>query len=192
MHMSTDYVFDGRSSTPYTEESLTNPQSVYGASKLKGEETALNADPRTIIVRTSWVYSSYGKNFVKTMLRLMNEKDEISVVNDQYGSPTYAANLAAALIAMVGTCQKEGEKERGGMYHYSNEGVITWYEFAVAIRELAGLNCQIHAISTAEYPTAAKRPAYSVLDSAKIQKDFGIKLRYWKDSLRDCLERLAR
>jgi dTDP-4-dehydrorhamnose reductase len=183
IHISTDYVFDGNATTPYTENIPPHPLSVYGASKLEGEKQALQLNPDCIIIRTSWVYSSYAKNFVKTMLRLINERNEIGVVNDQLGSPTYAADLAEAILQIIVNWTP-------GIYNFSNKGIITWYDFALAIKELSGGNCKINSITTAEFPTAAKRPAYSGLDKTKIQKTFGIKLKDWKESLAVCLEKL--
>jgi dTDP-4-dehydrorhamnose reductase len=190
IHISTDYVFDGTASTPYTENFPPHPQSVYGASKLEGERQALQLNPDSIIIRTSWVYSFHGKNFVKTMMRLMNEKNEISVVNDQVGSPTYAADLAEAILKIIVNCQLSIVNWVPGICHFSNEGVISWYDFAVAIKELTNSNCKIHPIPTSEYPTPAKRPAYSVLDKTKFVKTFGIPVKQWKHSLVSCLSRL--
>ena len=185
IHISTDYVFDGTATAPYKEDSLTNPQSVYGASKLEGEKQALQFNPAAIIIRTSWVYSEYGKNFVKTMLKLLSEKDEISVVNDQVGSPTYAADLAEAIMQII-----SAPLWQAGIYNYSNEGIISWYDFAVAIKELIGSTCRINPIPTSQYPTAAKRPAYSVLDKSKIKQAFKIELKDWKQSLASCIANL--
>jgi dTDP-4-dehydrorhamnose reductase len=186
IHVSTDYVFDGTAVIPYKEDSPTNPQSVYGLSKLDGEKQALQFNPESIIIRTSWVYSEFGKNFVKTMLKLMAERETISVVKDQVGSPTYAADLAAVILHII----KEGNWVPG-IYHYSNEGIISWYEFALAIKELTGSHCNVSPITTDQYPTAAKRPAYSVLDKSKISATFNIPLISWKESLQKCLARLA-
>ena len=185
IHISTDYVFDGTASTPYKEDSPTNPKSVYGTSKLEGEKQALQFNPDSLIIRTSWMYSEYGKNFVKTMLKLLQENEEISVVNDQVGSPTYAADLADVIMQIIAS-----QNWKAGIYNYSNEGIISWYDFAVAIKELMGSNCRINPIPTSQYPTPAKRPAYSVLDSAKIQEVFSVKLREWKQSLGICISRL--
>jgi dTDP-4-dehydrorhamnose reductase len=182
IHISTDYVFDGTATSPYREDAATNPQSVYGASKLEGEKQALLLNSESVIIRTSWVYSEFGKNFVKTMLKLMQERQEVKVVNDQIGSPTYAADLAAAILQIIASAEW-----KPGIYHYSNEGIISWYDFAVAIQEMTGANCQVQPISTADYPTAAKRPAYSVLDTTKIQRTCSIKLKDWKESLSVCL-----
>jgi dTDP-4-dehydrorhamnose reductase len=185
IHISTDYVFDGTATTLYKEDSPTNPQSVYGASKLEGEKQVLQFNPDSIIIRTSWVYSEFGKNFVKTMLKLLQEKEEINVVNDQFGSPTYAADLAEAILQIIAS-----QNWHPSVYHYSNEGIISWYDFAVAIKESTGSNCKINPIPTSQYPTPAKRPAYSALDKTKIQQTFGIELKDWKESLASCLSRL--
>jgi dTDP-4-dehydrorhamnose reductase len=185
IHISTDYVFDGTATAPYTEDAATNPQSVYGASKLEGEKQAMQFNPGSVIIRTSWVYSEYGKNFVKTMLKLMTEKEEINVVNDQVGSPTYAADLAAAILQIISS-----KKWHPGIYHYSNDGIISWYEFAKAIKELTGSNCNLNPIPSSQYPTAAKRPAWSVLDTSKIQQSFAINSRSWKESLARCIDLL--
>lgn len=185
IHISTDYVFDGTASTPYKEIFPPHPVNVYGASKLEGEKQAMQFNPDSIIIRTSWVYSEYGKNFVRTMVKLMQEKEEISVVNDQYGSPTYAADVAEAILHIVSF-----KEWKAGIYHFSNEGVINWHEFALAIKEITGSSCRVNPIPTSQYPTQAKRPAYSVLDTSKIQKTFDIQLRKWKESLSVCLARL--
>jgi dTDP-4-dehydrorhamnose reductase len=185
IHISTDYVFDGTASVPYLEDSPTNPQSVYGTSKLDGEKQALQFNPDSIIIRTSWVYSAFGKNFVKTMLKLLKEKDEISVVNDQIGSPTYAKDLAEVILQIIAS-----KNWQPGIYNYSNDGAISWYDFAERIKELLGSICKINSITTAQYPTPAKRPAYSVLDKTKIRQVFGVKLKHWQDSLASCLHKI--
>ena len=185
LHISTDYVFDGTATTPYKEDAPTNPQSVYGASKLEGEKEALHFNPDSIIIRTSWVYSEFGRNFVKTMMKLMGEKDQLYVVNDQIGSPTYAADLADVIMQIISS-----GKWSPGIYHFSNEGVISWFDFATAIRDLTESTCKVTAIPTTSYPTPAKRPVYSVLDKSKIDGTFGITPKDWKDSLRGCLGRL--
>lgn len=189
LHISTDYVFDGMATTPYKEDSPTNPQNVYGESKLEGERQAMHFDPGSIVIRTSWVYSQYGKNFVKTMLKLMSERDKISVVNDQVGSPTYAWDLAEAIVKIVGQIQPHGAP--GGLYHFTNDGIISWYDFALAISELSGCSCRVDPIPTSEFPTPAMRPAYSALDKSKIQQVFGITLNNWKHSLASCIQRLS-
>lgn len=185
IHISTDYVFDGTATTPYKEDHPTNPQSVYGASKLEGEQQAFRFNPDSIVIRTSWVYSEFGKNFVKTMLKLMEEREELNVVSDQVGSPTYAADLAAAILHII-----ISGKWKAGIYNYSNEGVISWYDFAVAIKEMSGFSCKINPIPTSQYPTPAKRPEYSVLNTEKINQIFGVQSRDWKNSLSACLERV--
>ena len=185
IHISTDYVFDGTASVPYLEDSPTSPQGVYGASKLEGEKQALQFNPDSIIIRTSWVYSSFGKNFVKTMLKLLQVKDEISVVDDQIGSPTYAKDLAEVILQIIAS-----QNWQPGIYNYSNDGEISWYDFAERIKELSGSSCKINPIPTTQYPTPAKRPAYSVLDKTKIQQVLGIKLKDWQNSLAECLEKM--
>lgn len=188
IHISTDYVFDGTGTRPIKETDPVHPLGVYGRSKLMGEELALGIAPDSIVVRTSWVYSSFGNNFVKTMIRLMGERQELKVVADQFGSPTYAADLAKALLEMIIIIEQEAVvKPYGGIYHYSNEGVISWYEFAVAIKEGIGSTCAVHPIPTSAYPTAAVRPAYSVLDKQKIMATFRLSLIPWRDSLQACL-----
>ena len=185
--VSTDYVFDGLANRPYREDDLTNPQGVYGASKLAGEKEAVLLNPDAVIIRTSWVYSSFGKNFVKTILRLLQEKPSVSVVDDQIGSPTYAADLAVAILEIISL-----KSWKPGVYHFSNEGEISWCTFAKAIAALTHSNTPIQAITTAEFPTPAKRPAWSVLDKSKIKAVYGIKIRPWKESLADCLELLSK
>jgi len=182
IHISTDYVFDGTATAPYKEDHPVQPVGVYGASKLKGEELALQNNPDSIIIRTSWVYSSFGNNFVKTMLRLMKERDTINVVDDQQGCATYAADLAHAIMDIVA-----GINVTPGIYNFSNHGVITWYQFAVAIKELSGSHCMVNPIPSSQYPTPAKRPSYSVLDTSKIRETFNVVIPEWKDSLKKCL-----
>lgn len=188
IHISTDYVFDGKGEKPYKEMDATNPVNYYGYTKLSGEELALKNNSKTIIIRTSWVYSEYGNNFVKTMLRLMNERKELTVVNDQFGSPTYAKDLAEEILSIV-NCQLSVVNYKG-IYHFSNEGIISWYDFAVAIKEIKMLDCVIHPIPTAAYPTPAKRPSYSGLDKTKIINTFDIQLKNWRESLQECLVQL--
>ena len=182
IHFSTDYVFDGTASEPYSEKDEVSPVNAYGHSKLAGEHFAANHHVDTLIIRTSWVYSAYGKNFVKTMLRLMNEKEQISVVNDQYGCPTYAADLADAVMQIIAN-----DIFRSGTYHYCNAGVITWFEFASAIREIKQFNCKVNPIPTSGFPTPAKRPAYSALDTSGFRNAFNISIPDWKTSLEKCL-----
>jgi dTDP-4-dehydrorhamnose reductase len=182
IHFSTDYVFAGDSDVPYNEEDATAPLNYYGETKLEGEKQALQHNDRSIVIRTSWVYSSFGKNFVKTMIRLMTEKESIGVVNDQIGSPTYAGDLAAVTMQII----SEG-KRTPGIYHYSNEGVISWHDFALEIKALIGSNCIVNGIPTSAYPTPAKRSAYSAMDTSKIKSTFGIAIPFWKDSLKKCV-----
>ena len=184
IHVSTDYVFDGTATVPYKEDNAVSPVNSYGATKLKGEELALQNDPESIIIRTSWVYSSFGNNFVKTMLRLMKDKEQISVVSDQVGCPTYAADLASVIMQII---VSENSAAHAGIYNYSNAGVINWHQFAVAIKELSGSKCSVNPIPSSQYPTPAKRPSYSVLDTTKIQENFNILIPEWKDSLQKCL-----
>lgn len=183
IHVSTDYVFDGKADKPYREEDPVSPQNVYGASKLAGEQAVMQQDPSSIIIRTSWVYSRYGKNFVKTMLRLMKERNELNVVNDQFGSPTYAADLASAIASVIADHHQPQE----GVYHYANQGVISWFDFATAIRDISGLSCKVLPITTDQYPTPAKRPPWSVLDTSKIRRVFGLDIPLWKASLDHCI-----
>jgi dTDP-4-dehydrorhamnose reductase len=191
IHISTDYVFNGKAFVPYKEDSPVDPQSIYGASKLEGEKQALQFNPNSIIIRTSWVYSEFGKNFVKTMLKLMNEKEEINVVDDQVGSPTYAADLAEAIMKIIEIKTRHAlSLPAHEIYNYSNEGVISWYDFALAIKELSGSKCKVNPITTSEYPTPAKRPAYSVFDKTKIQQTFGIVIKDWKKSLEVCIQKI--
>lgn len=180
--ISTDYVFDGQSSHPLTEDARVAPINVYGKTKLLGEMAILAACPDAVVIRTSWVYSVYGKNFVKTMRRLMTEREEIAVIDDQIGSPTYAKDLANAISTIV-----RGAHWVPGIFHYSNEGKASWHEFALAIRDITGLSCEIKAITTAQYPTAAKRPRYSLLNKDKIRSVYGVEVPFWKDSLKVCL-----
>ena len=185
IHISTDYVFDGTAKQRYKETDKTNPVSIYGKSKLKGEELALQNNPSTIIIRTSWLYASFKNNFVKTMLRLMKEKESINVVNDQYGCPTYAADLALAIMQII---VSNKSKQNRGIYHYTNAGTTNWYAFAVAIKKITGSNCAVNPITTAQYPTAAARPVYSVLDTTKITSTFAVAIPNWEKSLERCLE----
>jgi dTDP-4-dehydrorhamnose reductase len=185
IHISTDYVFDGKATQPYTENDTVNPVNAYGASKLLGEELALSRNPHSVIIRTSWVYSEFGNNFVKTMLRLMKEREFIGVVNDQWGSPTYAADLAKALIHVISS-----SNWAPGIYHYSNEGVITWYQFAEAIKENIKSSCIINPITTEAFPTPAKRPGYSVFDKSKIRSQYQLSIPDWQVSLQACLQKL--
>ncbi len=176
--ISTDYVFDGSSAAALTETAETAPINVYGQTKLAGEQAIQKWCPDAIIIRTSWVYSTYGKNFVKTMCRLMDERDEVGVINDQIGSPTYAKDLALAIVKIV-----DSSKWEGGIYHYSNEGEISWYDFAVAIRDFRSFDCEVKPIPTSAYPTPARRPKYSLLDKSKIKAIFAVEVPRWEISL---------
>ena len=183
LHVSTDYVFDGTSNRPLSEAAPSFPINTYGKTKLAGELACLIANPDAIIVRTSWVYSAYGANFVKTMLRLMGEKETVSIVNDQIGSPTYAADLAEVLVAFI-----HHENWLPGIYHYSNEGEISWFQFAQAIQAITGSSCKLIGIPTVDYPTPAQRPNYSLLDKSKIKKVLGITISDYQTSLEKCIE----
>jgi dTDP-4-dehydrorhamnose reductase len=185
IHISTDYVFDGNSSVALQEDAATDPINVYGVTKLAGEKSCLQANPNAIIIRTSWVYSSFGNNFVKTMSRLLQERDSLNVVNDQIGSPTYAADLACAIMTIVAHSEWQS-----GIYNFSNEGEISWYEFVLAIQEIGKFDCLVNGIPSSEYPTPAKRPAFSLLDKSKIKNIFGVEVPAYKVSLNKCMELL--
>ncbi|WP_313366863.1 dTDP-4-dehydrorhamnose reductase [Sphingobacterium mizutaii] len=185
IHISTDYVFQGDEREPIKESESTNPINFYGFSKEKGEQAIIESNSNSIIIRTSWVYSTYGHNFVKTMIRLMSERDSISVINDQIGSPTYAKDLAIAIMKII-----KGDTFSKGIYHYSNEGEISWYEFAKAIQEISGLECEINPIPTQYYPTPAKRPKYSLLDKSKIKATYDVEVPEWKNSLKSMMDKL--
>ena len=189
VHISTDYVFDGTNHTPYKTTDKPNPVSVYGKTKLFGEKRILKwAQNDAIIIRTAWLYSPYGNNFVKTMLRLGAEKTDINVVNDQIGTPTYAADLAKAIVTIL----PQLDSKNSGIYHFTDEGVCSWYDFATEIMNMANLKCNVHPIPTSAYPTRASRPAYSVLDKSKIKDVFGVEIPHWRKSLQDCLQKLGR
>lgn len=186
IHISTDYVFDGTAHRPYKESDKVNPISQYGTTKRKGETALLALAPESIIIRTSWLYSPYGNNFVKTMLRLGSEQSKIKVVSDQIGTPTYALDLARAIYTVLMSHQWVE-----GIFHFSNEGVCSWYDFAKSIHRIAGIDkCEIKPIPTEEYPTAASRPFYSVLDKTRIKATYGVKAPYWEDSLIECIKRI--
>lgn len=187
IHISTDYVFDGKGHRPYSPSDKTNPVSVYGQTKLQGENVIMGITKTAVIIRTAWLYSAYGNNFVKTMLRLGAERDELNVVTDQIGTPTWAADLAAAIVKVAGAL-KPGTR---AIYHYSNAGACSWYDFAHSIMELSGLKCKVNPINTAQYPTPAKRPHYSVLDKGDIVRDFGVSVPHWRDSLKKALDEFA-
>ena len=185
IQISTDYVFDGTNHTPYTEDAPTCPNSVYGVTKLEGEQAAQKACEKTMVVRTAWLYSTFGNNFVKTMIRLGKEKPELGVIFDQIGTPTYAHDLAVAIFAAI------NQGVVPGVYHFSNEGVISWYDFTKAIHRIAGITtCHVRPLHTSEYPTPASRPHYSVLDKTKIKTVYGIEVPYWEESLEVCVRKL--
>lgn len=188
IHISTDYVFDGTNYMPYTEEDKTNPNSIYGKTKLAGEIALQEINPKnSIIIRTSWVYSSFGANFVKTMLRLGKEKEQLGVIYDQVGTPTYAHDLAKVILDILPNITNEKVE----IYNYSNEGVLSWYDFAKEIMRMAKLDCKIDPIETKDYPTPAKRPHYSLLNKSKIKNEFNITVPYWKNSLDECLQKMG-
>ena len=183
IHISTDYVFDGLSKLPFSENSKTNPINEYGRSKLKGEIACLKNHPSSIVIRTSWLYSSFGKNFVKTMISLMKKNNFVKVVNDQIGSPTYTNDLVMVIIEII-----KNYKTESGLFHYTNEGEISWFEFAKSIRELYNLDCEIIGVSSREFKTIAKRPKYSLLNKSKIKKTLNLKIPNYKQSLQDCIK----
>jgi dTDP-4-dehydrorhamnose reductase len=187
LHISTDYVFDGAKTTPYVETDTVNPLSVYGQTKLEGEQAVLSYK-RGMVVRTAWLYAAAGANFLNTMLRFSAERKELSVVNDQFGAPTYAADLADALLQIVAQIADTPKKFQHGIYHYTNAGVCSWYDFAVRIMALGNRDCRVLPCTTAEYPTKAHRPPYSVLNTEKIQNVYGIVPPAWEDGLKRCLD----
>ena len=183
IHISTDYVFDGETEISYEEDNFTNPQSVYGKSKLRGEILAIENNPNTIIIRTSWLYSEFNKNFVKTMLHLFKDREELNVVSDQYGQPTNANDLAEVIMNII-----EFKNKKFGIYHFSNYPETNWSNFAKKIAEYSNSNIRVNEITTAEYPTPAKRPVRSTMDMSKIEKDYHIDLKHWETSLKECIE----
>lgn len=185
IHVSTDFVFDGKKSEAYKETDKANPISVYGNSKLKGEQEIIESLKEHFIIRTSWLFSEYGTNFMKTMIRLSKERDELNVVSDQIGTPTYAKDLAKVILEVINT-----KSNQYGTYHYSNEGIANWYDFAKAIFKLSKIEIKVHPIQTKDYPTPAERPKYSVLDKTKIKQTLNIKIPHWKDSLKTSLSNL--
>ncbi|MBR2140947.1 MAG: dTDP-4-dehydrorhamnose reductase [Rickettsiales bacterium] len=185
IHISTDYVFDGQNNIPYKTEDKPSPISIYGKTKLAGEKEVLK-NPQSVVIRTAWLYSSYGKNFVKTMLKLGSEKEQITVVNDQIGTPTYARDLAKAIVDIL----PQINTKTSGIYHFTNEGVCSWYDFATEIMHMANKKCKVLPISSSEYPTKATRPNYSLLDKSKIKNTFNINIRHWRQALVDCLKEL--
>jgi dTDP-4-dehydrorhamnose reductase len=198
IHISTDYVFNGQNYKPYIESDPTDPQSVYGLTKLKGEKAIQAINPKGCIIRTSWVYSEFGNNFVKTMLRLGQEKDQLGIIFDQIGTPTYAGDLAECILQIVNDeclMLNEGNADSiqnptFNIYHYSNEGVCSWYDFAKAIFELNDIDCNVNPIETKDYPTPATRPHYSLMNKTKIKQTFDLTIPYWKDSLQISIKRL--
>jgi dTDP-4-dehydrorhamnose reductase len=190
IHISTDYVFDGEKGEAYTEEDQTNPLSVYGSSKLEGEEKIKTVFDDFVIIRTSWLYSEYGNNFMRKILSLGKERDSIEVVDDQIGSPTYARDLANCIIDIIIKSILNPEAYLPGIYHYANQGTCSWAEYAKEIFELAGVNCEVKPVSSDKYPTKAKRPKYSVLNTTKIRSSFGIGIPNWRDSLKECISYL--
>ena len=183
IHVSTDYVFDGLSKLPLSENSITNPINEYGRSKLKGEQVCLKNDANSVVIRTSWLYSSFGKNFVKTMIDLMKKNKSVKVVNDQIGSPTYAHDLARLIIEII-----INYKNESGLFHYSNDGEISWFDFARSIKELYNLDCEIIGVSSKDFKTLAKRPEYSLLNKSKIKTTFNLEIPNYKQSLKNCIE----
>lgn len=186
IHISSDYIFDGNTNSPYTDAAIPNPLSAYGRSKLEGEKNAL-LHYGSIVIRTSWLYSSFGRNFVKTIIRLARDKDLLEVVNDQTGTPTYAADLAQAIMHIISGVQRNQRAFNAGLYNYSNEGECSWYDFAVAIIEEAGLKCKVHPILSKDFPAAARRPAYSVMNKSKIKENYGLTIPQWRTSLKKCI-----
>ncbi len=185
VHISTDYVFAGTASQPYKVGDDTIPVNFYGETKLQGEKEVIAANPNSVIIRTSWVYSSFGNNFVKTMLRLMKERETLGVVSDQFGSPTYAADLASAILEII-----QQPQWKPGVYHYTNSGVISWFDFAAAIKALSKSDCVVNKLTTADYPTPAKRPAYSALDTSLIRETFNLSIPAWQHSLEVCMQKI--
>ncbi len=191
IHVSTDYVFSGTSETPYTEADATDPVNRYGSSKLAGEQLALAENPRAIIIRTAWVYGEFGNNFLKTMMRLMKDRKEIGVVYDQVGAPTYATDLGAAILEIIQQASRDHDVWVPGIYHYSNRGKISWFDFASAIKTRIGSECRVNAITTPEFPTPARRPAFSLLDTSKIRETYKLDIPQWEHSLDLCISRMG-
>ena len=191
IHISTDYVFDGNSHKPYNESDYAVPASFYGQTKLLGEKYLMEEQPDSIIIRTAWLYSEFGNNFVKTMIKLGNERDELRVVADQIGSPTYAVDLAESILDIISKIENNSVKFVAGIYHYSNEGVCSWYDFTINIHQMMGIECKVMPIESKEYPTAAPRPYYSVLNKTKIKTTYKLNVPYWRISLENCLRKLA-
>lgn len=190
IHISTDYVFDGNNHQPYTEDDAVCPQSAYGRTKLEGERLAFSENDGTIIIRTAWLYSSFGNNFVKTMMKFGTEKDSLNVVFDQIGSPTYAADLAKAILTIIEKIEKKEKKFIAGIYHFTNEGVCSWFDFTKEIHAIANISCKVLPIETKDFPSPAKRPFYSVLNKRKIKETYDIEIPYWKESLAICIQKI--
>ena len=190
IHISTDYVFDGNHFMPYKETDKESPIGVYGKTKRDGELAVINSNIDGIVIRTSWLYSAYGNNFLKTMIRLGNDKEELNVIFDQVGSPTFAGDLATVCLEILSGNNSRIDK-KGKVYHFSNEGVASWYDFAIAIMKIGNIDCKVFPIETKDYPSLTKRPHFSVLNKAKIKNDFGIKIPYWRDSLEKCIKKLS-
>ena len=192
IHISTDFVFDGLTNQPYSETDTTSPLNIYGKSKLAGEDSILSIMKfDAIIIRTSWLYSEYGNNFVTTILKLAEKNSSLNIVSDQIGSPTYAVDLAQVILTIVKSEKFIESNKKSQIYHYSNEGVCNWYDFAKEIINISGVKCTIKPIKTEDYPTAAKRPQYSLLSKKKISKEFNLKINYWQDSLKHCIQNLS-
>ena len=185
---STDYVFDGEATQPYTISTKVDPVNFYGSTKAAGEKMAMEANEDTIVIRTSWVFSSHGNNFVKTMMRLMKERAQLNIVADQKGRPTYAKDLAIATMHMIEAMN--AGKSIKGLYHFANQGETTWFDFAAKIKAIADLTCEVQPIETKDFPTPAKRPSYSVLDTSKIEQDLAIDIRHWENALNDCIDHI--
>lgn len=192
VQISTDYVFDGKSYLPYMEEDEVCPTSVYGRTKLEGELISLTNNPETLIIRTSWLYSSFGSNFVKSMIKLGKERDQLNVIFDQIGTPTYAGDLAMAILEIIRKTESKESEFIAGIYHYSNEGVCSWYDFAIAIHLIYGINCYVNAIESKDYLSRVTRPPYSVLNKSKIKSIFGIEIPYWRKSLEKCISEIKK
>ncbi|OFX63512.1 MAG: dTDP-4-dehydrorhamnose reductase [Bacteroidetes bacterium GWB2_41_8] len=192
VQISTDYVFDGKNHRPYLEDDDVCPTSVYGKTKLEGELISLTNNPETLVIRTSWLYSSFGSNFVKSMIKFGKERDHLNVIFDQVGTPTYAGDLAVAILEII---RKTASGEREfvpGTYHYSNEGVCSWYDFTIAIHQIYGIDCIVNAIESKDYPSVVARPPYSVLNKSKIKSIFGISVPYWRQSLEKCINEIKK
>ncbi len=190
IHISTDYVFDGKQYKPYNEDDLAIPESYYGETKLLGEKFLFENQSKSIVLRTSWLYSEFGNNFVKTMINLGENKEELGIVFDQIGSPTYAVDLGKAILTIIEKVEKDPDLFSPGIYHYSNEGVCSWYDFTTNIHQMMGINCKLSPIESKDFPTAAPRPFYSVLNKSKIKSIYNLTVPYWKDSLEECLKKL--